>query len=197
MDPGPGLNSWNVPPQMRGMNPRRRAAYFVWGVGIVEILLFGCCSLGAILARSMPLADLQADFAARNPQVSHEQLNQLAQIYQLAWPLAVLFLVVGFLPGLAYALLGFGVRKGRPISTNTALLLAITQTIVFGVIFAVNVAGAVMSENLPALTANFIGFGSLLMVLGFTIFWLFRAKTIPGGNPDQDFEPWNDPRDNP
>jgi len=168
------------------VNPARRAALLVWALAAVGLIAFGCCST----ALSLWAGRSQDELKQALPQWD---ADQLAQLYPLLWPMAILVFVIGFLPGLIYLIAGFGVRSGRALPTNLALLLTITQAIVWGVLFLSGVFQAVRMGSPTNLTVNVLTFGSFLALLGFTIHWLLRAKRARQESAELATDPWNDP----
>lgn len=185
MPPAPDHQPWDQPPAAQP-EPARRAALLLWLLGAVDLVVFGCCSVAFSIAASGPQSQLQVAAPRLPPEM-------IAQVYPLLWPMAILVFVLGFLPGVAYLLTGFGVRAGRRPPTMIALLLVTTQTIVWGVLFLTSVFQSLRAGSPTDLTVQFLTLGSYLTLLGFTLVWLLRARQAGRGDQQESSEPWNDP----
>jgi hypothetical protein len=114
--------------------------------------------------------------------------------------IAVTLLLLGFLPGLAYLVLGFAVRSGRRWASVTAFVLTGTQALVLGLIFLLNLLGALLSGSAGAVAAAVMIWGALAGLLAYTAWTLLGvvrgrgaavspAPTWPGSVGGR--EPWD------
>lgn len=182
----PLRTTWNPP----SPNPiASRAALWTWILGVIQVLLSGClASVFAVMA-VMPLTQLQEIYAGQ-PQ----SFELIAKMHPRFWPMAGLMLVMGFIPGVAYIIAGFGVRKNNGTATYVAMLLAITQTIVLGVLVLNNIAVALTQGDLCQVTFNVVVMGTMLGMIGYTALLLYRTRRGDVSNwQDQSTDPWDDP----
>lgn len=165
------------------------ASVWLWALGALQVLVFGCCTASIAITAQMPLEAFQQEVAAYElpPQ-------QAAELHGMLHYSALIVLLMGFLPGVAYLICGFGVRRGKRTAIGLALLLAITQAIVFGVMGLYSLAAAAMAANPVAFTVNFVTFGTILGVLGAAIYWLTKALRFQPTTDADTTDPWNDPR---
>ena len=105
---------------------------------------------------------------------------------------ALIFVVLGVAPGVAYFVLAFFVRKRKRGAITTSMALAVTQAIVIGVIFLSGLAQAVLAANPVALTTNCLVFGTPLALLGAAIYWLFRTQSPDLPQRVEARDPWDD-----
>ncbi len=171
-------NEWDVPLVGPPANARKRASFWVWVIGGVEVVAFGFCGLFLSVMSRFTAGDFEQ-------ALTPEQLSQYSEVQPMLKPAAVTFLVLGFIPGLVYVLLGFKVRNGNRRATTTALILAMTQGLVFGVLFLSSVLHAVGQGDPAALTINVLTLGSLLGLLGIGTHRLWQTRT----DDEEDGEP--------
>src|SRR5689334_18554028 len=98
----PQSNEWDTAPE-GAPNPVARAAVFTWILGAVSVLVFGCCTGTYLVASILPTEQLREFFK----DVTQEELA-LAQRGMMVR--GVISLALGLAPGIAYLVLGFGVR---------------------------------------------------------------------------------------
>lgn len=161
---------------------------FLWIVAALEMTGFGCCSVAMAVASFVPADQLQEQLQ-ENPAAAEITVEQLRAIML---PGAIVFLVLGFLPGVAYLILGFFVRQGKTIAINFALLLLITQIIVFGIMMLAAVAQALIAGNPVQFTSNLLILGTLLAMLVATMRWLLRARNFQSQVLGEQSDPWNE-----
>lgn len=126
-------------------------------------------------------------------------VNAFMKQYRQAAPylraLAATFLILGFLPGLAYLLLGFPVQRGRRPAAVAAFVLTGTQAIVVALIFLLNLLGGLVSGNPGGITAAVLIWGSLTGLLIYTAWTLLRVvreRAAPAwARPTDGREPWD------
>lgn len=186
MNTHPGLDQWHLAPDHGSPNLRHRAAVITWIIGSVQSVLFGSCSALTTWAARLRPDELQG---ITNP----EQLEQFSKFHPMLGHVAITLFVLGVVPGIVYLMLGFAVRTGSTIATGTALVLAITQSIVLGTIFIHNVLTAVLAHDPVMLTVNALTLGSLLALLGFGIRSLWLARQCDRDNLEAQTDPWNNP----
>jgi hypothetical protein len=162
-----GLTNGAQPPAAAAP-PARRVATLVWIVGAIELLVFGYLALSAAFIASRPVEWLRQQL----PQASEADVITL---HATLWPRALLMAAMGCLPGLVYVISGFGVRRGGSLATGIALLLCVTQLIVFGVVFVSTLTTAVTQRDPSQITLGVLGLGTLLALLGFTAYTLRLA----------------------
>ncbi len=154
----------------------------MWFLGGLQTLLFGCCSTGYGILAVVPLEQLK-----QMPNMNPTTASQLDHIHPWAGAAALALFLLGFCPGVAYLILGFFVKKQRPGPLLASLILVFAQTLVLGVVGLLSILGAVMQGDPMALTICLIFFGTPLLLQGFTIYYLFAAKS---GRPAAPHNPW-------
>jgi len=185
----PEYNEWDMPTDGASPDATSRAAKLVWIIGIIETAVFGCFSTVLALGAIVPTSQFQE--LVDQGQMSPDQFNEFIAMQPMCGPAAIVLFVLGFLPGLAYLVAGFAVRQGKAIPSTIIIVLAATQFLVFGVIFAFNLMGAVLTHNPVALTFNALTLGTLLLLLGLAIRSLLVARQQRHNNTHND--PWKHP----
>lgn len=170
----PSSSEWDQPPADSMTQPAGRAAIQLWILAIVELLMFGCLSATFGVFAALPESVIRN--ALPPGQITEEQLQTLLEAKGMAVAIALTLFVLGVIPAIAYVVLGFFVRLSKPGAIGTALLLTITQCIVLGVLFLQGVVMAVMQHNPSQFTADCLTFGTVLVLLGYAVKWLLRAK---------------------
>lgn len=161
-------SEWDEPV---GPDARLRAAIFVWILGGLTVVLCGCCS--ALLGVMGMMSDQELEEAARQPLPP-----EYFQFKQQLPTVALGVLILGFVPGVLYLFLGFGVHKGRSAPTGIALVLAATQAIALAGLAAWDMIAAIRMGNPSALTFVILILGTPLLLLGFAIRWLLAAQQM-------------------
>lgn len=187
-----GHNEWDQlpgPMPSVGVTPPLRAAILLWIVGPLQMAIFGCCGSVYATMAMIPYEEFLKLFEQHQPHMA----DQADQIHPLLPAFAVSMLVLGFLPGVAYLLLGFGVRKAKPAAINFAQMIALTQGIVLAVFFLLLLAGAVQTGSPMTLTFVLILIGTPLAILGVAFYWLQKAKRYRDDVLSADDDPWNNP----
>lgn len=178
-------SEWDEPD--RSAAAPRRAATLLWIIGGVQIVVFGSCSvIYGIL--SLLTADQVAAMAPGNDTL----VRQFEQVHPALPVMAVMLLVLGFLPGLAYLVLAFGVRRGRRHPMLFAQLLLITQLIVFGVLFAHAAIVAVMNRDPLQLTVAILVLGTGIALLAFGLYWVYQSRQYHERGGDGGSGAWKD-----
>ncbi len=187
MNSDPYTDPWNLPPiGVKARNLCRRAAAITWLIGAVQAVFFGTCTAVTAWAALLPLDQLRR-------VTSHEQFEQFSNIRPMLGAAVVTVGVLGFVPGVAYVILGFGVRRGHTAATRVVLVLATTQVIVFGTVFVHNVLTAIRTRNPTVLTFNAATLGSLLVLLGLAIRRLWFVSRFCRDQLETHTDPWNNP----
>ena len=184
--PPPGYNEWDMLAHGTSSGAAQRAALFTWIVAGVELVLFGGCSAAIAIISTVPLEELRK-------MGDPAQIDQIAQIYPMLGAIAVVMFIFGFLPAIAYLILGFGVRAGKPLSITVTLVLAMTQCTVFGVLFINNTLASVQRGDPATLMLNVVTLGSLVGLLGYTARLLWQMKQQANNNRAIHTDPWNEP----
>lgn len=185
----------NDPLQQTGNPPSAnpiasRAALWTWILGVAQVLFSGCLSSAFAVLAVTPLPKLLQEVSEKQP----ESVEVITTMYPLFWPMAGLILVMGFIPGVAYIVAGFGVRKNNSTATYVAMLLAITQTIVLGVLVLSNIVVALSKGDLCSVTFNIIVMGTMLAMIGYTALLLYRTRRGDVSTwQDQSTDPWDEP----
>ena len=188
----PGYDEWDIPPSGASPDASSRAAKLVWIIGIIEIAVFGCFS--TVLALGAIIPTNQFKELVDQGQMSPDQFNEFIAMQPMCGPAAMVLFVLGFLPGLAYLVAGFAVRQGKAIASTITIVLVATQFIVFGVIFALNLIGAVLTHNPIALTFNALTLGSLVVLLGLAIRSLLAERQHRHNIGQKQYsDPWKHP----
>lgn len=162
----------------------QKAARWVWTVGVLEMAAGGCATtcLGSLATQTKESLLEQA-----GPEFPAAQFEL---VYPWLAPTAILIFVLGFLPGLVYVLLGFGVKAGRMGQVTFALVLALTQVIVLVFLGLSHVAGAWIAADPCALTSGVVLFGSPIFLLAVTLQWLLRAQRLHRQIQHEETDPW-------
>jgi len=172
--------------QATGDSLRRQAAVWVWAIGSVQAVLFGCCGVSVAWMSIIPIEELQITDPA--------QFEVISKVYSMSGAVAAMIFFLGFAPAVAYLAMGFAVRAGRKLAIDASTLLAITQAIVFGLIFVVNVAAGLVQGSPAAITGTVLTFGTPLVLLVYGIRCLWRLRRFDHVDRDeQDTDPWNEP----
>jgi hypothetical protein len=157
---------WDEP---AGPDPNFRAAVFVWIAGAVTMLMSGCCAMTAMMLGTVSLEELERVAGQPMPP-------QFTQVQPMLAYVAIAVLVMGFVPGVIYLVLGFGIRRGKLLPIRLAMVLAITQSIVLACLLLWDLAQAITAGNPMALTVSVLLMGTPLALLGFALRWLFAAQ---------------------
>lgn len=166
-----------------------RAALWTWILGATQVLFSGCLASAFAVLAVTPLPRLLQEVSEKQP----ESVEAITTMYPLFWPMAGLMLVMGFIPGVVYIFAGFGVRKNNSTATYTAMLLAITQTIVLGVLVFTNIVAALLKGDLCSVTFNVVVMGTMLGMIGYTALLLYRSRRGDVANwQDQSTDPWDE-----
>ena len=139
----------------------KRAASLVWWLGSAEVVVGSAAAAIFIAAARMPVTKL-ISWGQPMP------LDELAIAQGRLLPVAMLFALLGTVPGLAYLVLGFPVRSGRRWPIFLALLLVVTQSVALGVALIGGTIQAVRVGQPPLLTLNVLVFGSPIAFLIYT-----------------------------
>lgn len=178
------FSDWDTAARPDVEQARRRAAKLLWVTGAVEAAAFGCCVTSMAIVSVMP-GDLLQEAADAQ---TYEQVMQLRPMLGF-W--AVTVFVLGFVPAVAYLILGFAVRTGRDAATTTALVLALTQFIVFGVLMIGNTVSAISTHSPADFTKSALTLGSLLVLLGLSIHSLWQARLLNHQSSQELTDPWD------
>lgn len=163
----------------------RRGARWVWWIGGIQGVLCGWMVLSLTTAATMS----PEDFAALSkPQVPAEHL---ALIHPMLWPLALSTCVLGFLPGLAYIYLGFGVRKGRTLPARISIGLSVIQAILLGVFLVSSIVSAILEAAPAKLTLSVLVLGTPLIVMIYCTRALLRTRLVQTFAAETDVDPWH------
>ncbi len=182
------LDDQHLDDEIVGLN--RSASRWIWAIGAVELLLSGCVITTLAAAATTPRQDL---FERFREVYSPSEIRMFEQIYPLLPALAVTLLVCGAIPGVAYLILGFGVRAGHPTSMATALVLAVTQAIVLGVLLAAQLLGSIVAADPAAFTSGVLVLGTPVALLGAGIYRLILAQRKRREADELGTDPWNEP----
>ena len=174
-------NEWDAASEV-AYNPARRAAIFVWVLGVLSVVAFGFGTLLFLLLTALPAES----FLQAIPELTPEDLEEIRSSARIV---ALLFVVLGFAPGIAYIFFGFGVRKSQATPTKLAATLALTQLIIWGVILMANLVVAARASQPAAITLQVLTLGTFLALLGYTLHCLREAaRAIREPNTN---ESWN------
>ena len=177
-DPPPISSEWDRPVGTDTSTSCRRAAVLTWVLGVAEVL-FSCCCAGSFMVLAS-LSPQQLEQAMATSQVTSEQMTEIMSIQSLATAIAVTMLILGLAPALAYLGLGFLVRRGSRVAIGLTLLLAAMQSIVFAILAAISLLQALLAADPVAITVYVLLYGTGLVLLGFTIYWLWKALLTSG-----------------
>jgi len=166
-----------------------RAAIWVWIVGAVETVVFGCMGCALSVAALTPLNKLE-EILADHPM--RENID-LEQGYKMLWMVAVLFIVLGLMPGIAYLALGFAVKARKAALTNFALMLLMTQSIVWGLILVINVGSGFVNGSPAEVTLSVLTLGTLVVLIVVAIRTILSIGPAELGASAEHSDPWNTP----
>lgn len=189
-EPWPGSGDEPHVPTTGGVDPPARAALFLWIVGGLQAVFFTSCAACMGIAALLPADQWQEVLAQQNQSLP--QGVTPSQFQGAMLPLAVLMFVLGVLPGIAYIVLAFFVRKAKPGAINLALLILITQMVVLGVMFLLNVGTGIVAGAPIQITVTVLTQGSLLAILFATARWLFKARSYGTEVIGQESDPWSE-----
>jgi hypothetical protein len=179
-------SEWDPPAPKAPAQPASRAAFHLWFLVGMQMVIFVMEALGLFSLAHRPYEEFAAQMEeARWPP------GTVAQAYPMLWGVGVMALVLGFLPGAAYVILAFGVRRGRAAEIGLALLLTTTQLVVGGVILLASALEAILHGQPGSMTMSVVLLGTPLAVLGLTARWLHAARGSAAG-PKPGREPWDE-----
>jgi hypothetical protein len=161
----------------------RRAAAMVWILGLLEVVLCSCCVVSCLF-----LAGLNEE-SIQTLGKQYQSPEMVKQAQSLAFPMAILTVMLGLLPGVGYVVLGFGVRQRKMPAVNTCLLLAMTQGIVLGVLLLLQVVEAVRTLSPMLMTTTALTHGTPMALIVYVIRLLMSLRA--GGEQDLETDPWN------
>lgn len=159
----------------------------MWIISAIQVL--GCSCMSAMFVAIAFISDEQFAEAAAKQSADPAAIDAVRKGGPM---LALVFVILGVAPGVAYFVLAFFVRKRKRGAVTASMALAITQAIVFGVIFLSGVLQGITTANPVALTMNFLVFGTPLALLGATIYWLYRIQSPAAARPVEPRDPWDD-----
>ena len=161
----------NETPEANGSALGARAAFWIRIIGFVQVAAFGLFGLPMVLIRWIPTDQ-------RRRMTQPQQFKQMIELQPFLDTLGWMVFLLGFLPGMVYLALGFAVRRGHGLAIDVALLLAVTQCIVFGLFLLRNMAAAIEQASPASLTINVLTVGSLLALLlnGVRCLWSVRSS---------------------
>lgn len=170
-------------------NPPARAAMFLWILGGVQLFCFSCCATCLTTFAMLPIEQWNELMQGQS-----QALDGMApgDVHAALLPMAILAVVLGVAPGTAYVVLAFFVKKAQPAAVNIAMLVAITQIIVFGIMFLLNVVSGVARGNPVAVTAAVLTQGSLLALLVATVRWLSAVRKYGQTVMGEQSDPWSE-----
>lgn len=158
-------------------------------VGVVELLLFGCCAAGMMVAEPS-LADLRQSPMGLPPDMSEEQLTALARGIQAV--VAAAAVVVFVLPGLALLGMSPWIDRGSPGAVTAARVILWIHAIVAGGLILLNVLMSALMLNVLNLLVTAVFVGGLLALQVSAIRSLGgRGMTAAALAEEEPFEPWN------
>lgn len=174
---------------------RRRAARLLWLTGAILCVVFGSCAAGMWMFDSFTPAEVEQILRKSQTGDVNTFMEQYRQVAPHLRAIAVMLLLLGFLPGLAYLYLGFPVQRGRRSAAVAAFVLTGTQTLVVTLICLLNLLAALMTGNPGGATMTVLIWGSLAGLLAYTAWTLLRvvrSRAAPAGtDPPDGREPWD------
>lgn len=173
------VEPWQEPmtPRPPKANPHARAAMLIWLVGAIELLVFGL--LAAVLVAMVLVSEPTIHDAVASGAVTQDQLVMFLRQQPRFTPMVVTVAILGLLPAILYLVLGFFIRAGGSIAVMIALLITTTQATVIGLLLLGGLLGAATSGQPAVATLNILLFGSLLLLIGFAIYWLMQSRHAP------------------
>jgi len=179
---------WDQPKATGFAHPPTKAAWFVWIIGLLQVVLLGCCSTAYLTLSLLPEDQLKEAIEQQtsDPAIT-EAFNQ--DMFRMV---AGLCFFLGFVPGVLYLILGFGVQKSKPNWTSFTILLLITQAIVLGVLTLAGIAQGLFTGNPSMVTLNLLLMGTPLLILGYTIYFVRKAANYNRDTLGTSSDPWNE-----
>ncbi len=178
-------NEWDAPPP--GAASPLRAAVITWIIGAGQTFLFG---LGTVIYGLMALLpEERLHELVRGQNLPEEQLTLLQPWLMAAFALCCLLL--GFIPGVAYVLLGFGIHRGKRLAFESTQMLLLTQAIVLGIFLLLGVSQALAAGSPRHVTLNIVVLGTPLALLITGIRWVAAAKRQLAYQTHAGQEPWD------
>ncbi len=168
-------------------DPRGRAAVLLWILGGLQLLVFSCCTLSGLFLAIMPRG--QIDQALQQQAMGGQFTAE--QMQGLGIPLALTAGLLGVVPAFCYLVAGFFVRKGHATMTNLALLLIVTQLVVFGMLLLVSVAVGIATGRPLDVTVNVLTMGTLVALLVAALRSTWQVKQFDFDTTGEDTDPWN------
>jgi hypothetical protein len=182
-------NPWGQPPpdETGSAGPTGRAATVLWIIAGLQLLASVCCcgAWTVMLVLPQHMLDQAAQQQNMPPQM-------IADMRRFAPVVIAVVVCLGILPAIAYAVLGFGVRAGKTAAATTASLIAMTQSIVIGIMLLVALVEGVRQANPAQVTFHVLIFGSMLALLVYAIRLLMAVRRGPMDELSRD--PWGHDR---
>ncbi len=193
-------DAWDQPRRRSFHDVLRRAAKALWFLGTVEAVVFGYLTLSMLAIAALPEAELRQRIAEMQETSTMDpaMVEAAMQFKSMAMPFSAALALFGFIPGVAYIVLGFYVRRGRATAVNFSLLMIVTQGIVVGVLLMAGVLASIQQMSPGVLTAYVLLLGTPMALLVFAGLSLMRSRALlaegaqdPEGGDRDDLEPWD------
>lgn len=166
----------------------------LWICGSVLSVVFGTCAGWAGLMAIQPMSKVERWLKASGAPNAEALLQQFGQLAPHLPTIAATLAVLGFLPGVAYLILGFPVRRGRRAPAITAFVLSGTQTLVAGLMLVGGLLAAMIAASPLDMTLVVLTWGSLTGLLTYTAWRLLRVIRGNATSPNRItsiHEPWD------
>ena len=162
----------------------RRTARWVWIIGGFEMASCGFLSGSLFRLWALPAHQKKAVLqGALEP-------NQVEQMAGQIWPMATASLIFGFIPGLTFVFLGFGIRRKRWLPTGGALILSAVQSAVLCLLIGAALLGALRRGAPANFTLAIVLLGTPAAILGLTARSLFRLMPECSYRRKIETDPW-------
>lgn len=162
------------------------AAVAVWITAGVQILLFGLCTSLFVVLSLLSSAQLEQILQDQPQEINPDTLQLFARV------MAVIVLLVMFLPSVVLGILGFKVRQGSNPARLSALTILLIQVVITGGLLLINTASALITGQWLELIISVVLLGSLLTLELWTIAKLVQNRSGSSSpSPGPSDEPWN------
>lgn len=154
-----------------------RAASFMALIGVVEILVF--LMIGGLLMYVAVQPEEEFFEAIRElPNGEQVNLGNAAQVKESAWLMVIALATLLAVPGIAFLVLGRGVRRVGRTSIYYTQLILLTQIMVLGVVVLVGVIQAIMQGNPVGLTLTIVFMGTPLAIMIYIMRMLMTLRGL-------------------
>ncbi|MAX23270.1 MAG: hypothetical protein CMJ19_02105 [Phycisphaeraceae bacterium] len=179
----PAPEPWQI--SVPEKSPATTASTLLWILAAIQLMFFGCTSLGLGFMSVMPFDELAGQMQNQGQQVD---MAMFKQVHEMAGTLAIMLLLITCVPAVIYAIMAYFIRQqNKTCMLITAVLLAI-QTSVMGLMLASSLLQSLAQGNVLALLMGLIIFGIPVGLQAMVLYHLYQFKA--GGNTSTSHD-WN------